>query len=372
MSQKKAKNGKKKKRKKKRPPDVRRRGGSGSGDLGAAAAAAAATPGQGAESPESWRVQQQAERNRLENVVQSDPDWISFSIGRARWLPFVVDKEIHAAFCDTRCWQADTNAISMWMTQAENSVIFYVLHRIIERPGRADLFRSLGRGWIFVMLDRPRLRFKWWFESVPLLTHNHPTEILALGLQGAQLEKYTRGYLVMSEIVFLLKGLTKLKPSDRNVPIISIQKVANDFKYLRKWATNDDVLNAVRTPFPTDKDRLAHTAKTLKREAAKIKRKTSNTNGDAGSADQQPDASGARCDRSQNFPSCAMYSSVFKTLGFSVGTQKVRAFTAAVRWICKDLAGLTFTTSNNLAAALRKLGNRAKLTGLAWMEKMDH
>ena len=44
--------------------------------------------------------------------------------------------------------------------------------------------------------------------------------------------RYTQGYVVMSEIVFLLKGLTRLKPSDRNVPIISIQKMANDFKYV--------------------------------------------------------------------------------------------------------------------------------------------
>ena len=83
----------------------------------------------------------------------------------------------------------DSKAISQWMNRAEASVIFYILQRIIERPGRADLFRSLGRGWVFVHLDRIKKRFRWWFESVQMVVENHQHEILALDLKGPQLEK---------------------------------------------------------------------------------------------------------------------------------------------------------------------------------------
>jgi hypothetical protein len=43
-----------------------------------------------------------------------------------------------------------------------------------------------------------------------------------------------------------MKGLTPT----RIVPIISIQKMANDFEHLHKWATNEDARRAVQTPFP--------------------------------------------------------------------------------------------------------------------------
>ena len=183
-----------KKKKKKKPPQP----GEGGGDAGAGADddvalavanTAAATDATLAPVEETWLDFQKRELARLTDVVRGDPDWIAFGIGRAPFVPFSVDPDINAAFNDSRCWQTDSKAISLWMNRAESSVIFFILQRIIERPGRADLFRSLGRGWVFVMLDRPKRRFKWWFESVQQLVKHHPNEILALDLRDAQLEK---------------------------------------------------------------------------------------------------------------------------------------------------------------------------------------
>ena len=148
------------------------------------------------------------------------------------------------------------------MHRAESSVIYWIINKIIEREGRAELFRSLGRGWIFILLRRPQRKFKWWFEGVNRVIRNHQSDIKALNLPEGGLEKYTQGYVCQSEIVFLMKGLTPT----RIVPIISIQKMANDFEHLHKWATNEDARKAVQTPFPTDEERQAHAAKAQKRQ----------------------------------------------------------------------------------------------------------
>lgn len=207
-----------------------------------------------------WVAVEKQELAHMEEKMAHDPQWLAFSLAKAPWLNFSIDKAIDTALDDSYIGGSD-EVVARWMHRAESSVIYWIINKIIERDGRAELFRSLGRGWIFILLRRPQRKFKWWFEGVPRVLRNHQSDIAALNLPEGGLEKYTQGYVCQSEIVFLMKGLTPT----RIVPIISIQKMANDFEHLHKWATNDDARRAVQTPFPTDEERQAHAAKAAKR-----------------------------------------------------------------------------------------------------------
>ena len=63
------------------------------------------------------------------------------------------------------------------MMAAESSVIQWVLAKQIIADGRVASFRSLGRGWLFVLLRRPERKFKVWFESVQRVLMNHEMDI---------------------------------------------------------------------------------------------------------------------------------------------------------------------------------------------------
>ena len=207
-----------------------------------------------------WVAVEKQELAHMEEKMAHDPDWLAFSLAKAPWLSFSIDTAIDTALDDSYIGGSD-EVVARWMHRAESSVIYWIINKIIERDGRAELFRSLGRGWIFILLRRPQRKFKWWFEGCSRVIRNHQSDIAALNLPEGGLEKYTQGYVCQSEIVFLMKGLTPT----RIVPIISIQKMANDFEHLHKWATNEDARKAVQTPFPTDEERQAHAAKAAKR-----------------------------------------------------------------------------------------------------------
>tara|TARA_B100000780_G_scaffold238904_1_gene180478 strand:+ start:553 stop:786 length:234 start_codon:yes stop_codon:yes gene_type:complete len=74
---------------------------------------------------------------------------------------------------------------------------------------------------VFILLVRNQKRFKWWFEGVDRVLRNHQFDIMCLKLEDEGIEKYTRGYMCQSEIVFMMKGLVP----HSNCPIICIMKV---------------------------------------------------------------------------------------------------------------------------------------------------
>ena len=196
---------------------------------------------------------------------------IHFSITEAPWITFASDKTIQCAFDPTHMGTTD-ELVAKWVHRAESAVISFIINQVIAKEGRADAFRALGRGWIFVFLRRRHRKFKWWFEDLSRILRNHKHDITALDLRGPCLEKYTRGYVCQSEIVFCMKGLTRMQVTDPTLPVISIQKMANTYKFLHRWATNEDTRKSVMSPFPTDEERRLHAAKAAKREE-KTKRK---------------------------------------------------------------------------------------------------
>ena len=148
----------------------------------------------------------------MEQILGNDPGWLAFSISTAKWVPFSVDPEMQRAFADTSYIGSNDETVARWMHRAETSVIHHIIHRIIEREKRADLFRALGRGWVFILLVRNQKKFKWWFEGVDRVLRNHQFDIMCLKLEEEGIEKYTRGYMCQSEIVCMMKGEPELEP----------------------------------------------------------------------------------------------------------------------------------------------------------------
>ena len=91
----------------------------------------------------------------MEQILGNDPGWLAFSISTAKWVPFSVDPEMQRAFADTSYVGSNDETVARWMHRAETSVIHHIIHRIIEREKRADLFRALGRGWVCLCPSKP-------------------------------------------------------------------------------------------------------------------------------------------------------------------------------------------------------------------------
>ena len=118
-------------------------------------------------------------------------DWIAFSIGRAKWVPFRTDREIDRAF-NAPMPAADAShgpssnyklrlknalededlirAAEKWIDDAQKAIAYYIIGKVVccaenvpggEGAARAAKFRSLGRGWIFILVDKPNSRFRW-------------------------------------------------------------------------------------------------------------------------------------------------------------------------------------------------------------------
>ena len=93
---------------------------------------------------------------QMEQILGNDPGWLAFSISTAKWVRFSVDPEMQRAFADTSYVGSNDETVARWMHRAETSVIHHIIHRIIERKKRADLFRALGRGWVCRCSLNPR------------------------------------------------------------------------------------------------------------------------------------------------------------------------------------------------------------------------
>ena len=82
----------------------------------------------------------------MEAIMSRDPGWISFSLSTARWIPFSIDPNIQAAFSDQGDKNPDLAVLERWLHRAETSIFHWIICRTVERDGRPNLFRKLGRG----------------------------------------------------------------------------------------------------------------------------------------------------------------------------------------------------------------------------------
>ncbi|CAJ1340720.1 unnamed protein product [Effrenium voratum] len=226
---------------------------------------------------------------RLKQIMRPDPDWIAFSSTEARWINF--NAQMREVFGRSRSCRCDEDAVNAWIDDAMSVLFHWISKQIIMTESRAALFRSLGRGWIWIQLsssgvgredksklpEEQRTRFKWWFENLSRVTRNRQHDIDKLKLKGDMLKKYTTGYMPMSELVFLIYGIAPA------MPIIGIQKWSPHYKEVDRWATDDNVKKAVEKPLASEAERQAHAAhveqqksrKKKQRERRKIKQQQS-------------------------------------------------------------------------------------------------
>jgi len=202
---------------------------------------------------------------RCEAVMAADPGWIRFSLAAAPWVPFTVDSTIQNAW-DAQQWELQGTAEDRerWMHKMEETIVCWIIRRIIEKDNRSHLFRALGRGWIWIFVVRKKRQFRWWFESLSLIMETRQQELSAMGLIEDRkiLNNYTEGYNCHCEVVFVFKGL--IPTPCPQIRIMKIEKIGEE-KY--KWGSNDDVQRARSTTLSTDEQRSAHAKRSRQRKA---------------------------------------------------------------------------------------------------------
>jgi len=203
-----------------------------------------------------------------------DSGWIHFSLTKASWVPFSVHPSIQQAMLQIET--VGSEQLGDWLHRAEGSVNMWIIDQILGREGRAQRFRNLGRGWLFVFLQRAERKFKWWFESIGRVTANHKSDIEDLNLTPELVDKYTNGYMHNCELVICMKGM--LPPGYPRKPMISIMKMASEYLLAHRWATNEETKKAIASPFPSDSDRQASALKSQKRREKRAKKKQAKAN----------------------------------------------------------------------------------------------
>lgn len=240
-------------------------------------------------SPEADRL----DISRLHSIVTSDPGWIAFSASEAKWVNFMP--EMRNVFNNYPHGTGSVLLVERWLDESVEVLSTWISRQIIKTESRAAQFRALGRGWIMVQLSstgartdsctnkliqEQRTRFKWWFENVDRVLRNRQIEIerMQFNTSDEKLEKYTIGYMPMSEFVFLVNGLCpargakNLDPQGR--PVISIQKWCSNYRDLDRWAASDDLVRqAVKKPEATDEERHQHAASVQQQKTRKQRQK---------------------------------------------------------------------------------------------------
>ena len=218
----------------------------------------------------------EADISRCERLLAQadDSGWLAFSSRQARWVPFSIATEIRTAFADSSGRCLDQEKLTQWMRSAESSLINWIFLQLMAKPNRAALYRSLGRGWIFIHVLRARNQFRWWFESIERVMRKHRDVIEHLRLdeppaQADQinlLEKYTIGYMVEAEAVVLVNGIVPKAFS----PQISIMRIMPDYRDRAAWGL--EVQDHVAAENPTDEQRQQYAKTVHAREKARAKR----------------------------------------------------------------------------------------------------
>mmetsp|Transcript_27092 Transcript_27092/g.62678 ORF Transcript_27092/g.62678 Transcript_27092/m.62678 type:complete len:313 (+) Transcript_27092:83-1021(+) len=237
----------------------------------------------------------------LQSMLAADPSWISFSNGTARWVPFSVNASVRNAFSVLDMVGingiTDHDFAAKAMAAAESSIMQWIMHRIIERDQGSTLFRALGRGWIFVLINRKDDKFRWWFETLDNVLHKHAHELRCLRFDEQQIQKHTYGYRCDSEVVFLFKGHVR----GTSTPTISIMQVREDFAQKDKWFPADKLAvkpNSPGAPLPSDADRRRHAVRVQQRRAYRQRVRQRRANG--GVQDIEEEQNDARLARSSS------------------------------------------------------------------------
>lgn len=107
-------------------------------------------------------------------------------------------------------------------------------------------------------------RFKWWFENVDRILRSRQHEIREnMGIADDEIDKWTHGYDILSELVFAFKGMSLGSTQ------LSIMKWRADFSRQHVWAGSEAVQEALHTPQMTEEERAAHAEKVRERKAQK-------------------------------------------------------------------------------------------------------
>eukprot|EP00658_Telonema_sp_P-2_P024939 TRINITY_DN20037_c0_g1_i5.p1 TRINITY_DN20037_c0_g1~~TRINITY_DN20037_c0_g1_i5.p1 ORF type:complete len:212 (-),score=47.66 TRINITY_DN20037_c0_g1_i5:523-1158(-) len=182
---------------------------------------------------------------------EDEPGWIHFSIGKAPWVPFSVRPSI--ASCMLEIDTAPRENLGDVLHRAESALISWIVDQILGTEARPERFRNLGRGWLFIFLQREQRKFKWWFESIGRVLANHMCDVRDLNLTDELLEKYTDGYMHNCEVVMCMKGM--LPAGHARQPMISIMKMDSEYALAHRWASTEETQKALKSALPSDEAR---------------------------------------------------------------------------------------------------------------------
>ena len=195
-------------------------------------------------------------REDVERCQEIAGTWLEFSLAKANWIQLASNKALHTAFSANR--GSTLESVRLWMQHAEQTLCKFIVLDLIMKDQRVQQFHALGRGWVFVLLqrassgDRPFTKLKIWFESSTRVETDHEMDMKAASLDGPSRKQYVWGYNPQSEIVFFIKGLA---PASRS--LVCIQKMRPDYLGLDKWATSKSALEECKkAELMTVKERL--------------------------------------------------------------------------------------------------------------------
>ena len=171
-----------------------------------------------------WPRRRREDMGKCESIAGS---WLSFSLAKAKWIQLSSNKALHQAFTANR--GTTLESVRLWMQHAEQTLCkFIVLDIILKNQKTVQQFHALGRGWVFILLQRSSCssssfgtggggvrgsgngdftKLKVWFESSTRVEVDHEMDMKAASLDGESRQQYVWGYNPQSEIVFFIKGL---------------------------------------------------------------------------------------------------------------------------------------------------------------------
>ena len=163
-----------------------------------------------------WPRRRREDMGKCESIAGS---WLSFSLAKAKWIQLSSNKALHQAFTANR--GTTLESVRLWMQHAEQTLCkFIVLDIILKNQKTVQQFHALGRGWVFILLQRSSCssssfgtggggvrgsgngdftKLKVWFESSTRVEVDHEMDMKAASLDGESRQQYVWGYNPQSE-----------------------------------------------------------------------------------------------------------------------------------------------------------------------------
>jgi hypothetical protein len=146
-----------------------------------------------------WARRRREDVEKCESIAGS---WLSFSLAKAKWIQLSSNKALHEAFTADR--GNTLESVREWMQHAEQTLCkFIVLDIILKSQKTVQQFHALGRGWVFILLQRGSCtsssygilggkkhgssngnftKLKVWFESSTRVEVDHEMDMKAASL----------------------------------------------------------------------------------------------------------------------------------------------------------------------------------------------